>query len=268
MKLIKQFWILTLFLIVANLIIYLTITEGDFLMYFSDILPMLCSFIAIVGIYKAYNGFKTSDKIKTAWLMIMIGVVLDFVAEVTYGVLEIGFAKDMDEFFPSFADVFWCLAYIPFIWGLIILYFEYGKSGFPHSNIKTRAALILFFCLISVAIIYYVLIPIVQDTETNVLSKTFSLFYPISDIITATIALILLSLINQFGKSPGTTPWLLLSLGFLLFTVSDLLFAYITWQSSYENGSFIDLGWNLGYLLIGMSGLYQRRLVDSITEKE
>jgi uncharacterized membrane protein YhhN len=77
-------------------------------------------------------------------------------------------------------------------------------------------------------------------------------------------ALILVYITSLFGKGLISMPWRLLALGFICFTAGDLLYSYLSWQDVYGNGNFIDIGWNLGYLLIGMSGAYQKELLTSI----
>jgi hypothetical protein len=197
----------------------------------------------------------------------MIGAILDFLAESTYGILEIGFSFDMNETFPSLADIFWCSSYIAYFIGLIMLFNGYRKSGFPLGKIKTYALLSSIYVLLSVVVIYFLLVPIIQDEETKIITKAFSLYYPIADILIVAMAIILLYLISKFGKGLITMPWKMLALGFFCFSVSDLLYSYLDWQDLYGNGNFIDIGWHLGYLLIGISGLYQRELIDSVKER-
>lgn len=266
MKKIKIYWLLTILLIVVNFILYYAASE-KLIVYISDFFPVICSLLAVYGIFKAIRGFKSFDFVKVAWLLILAGVILDFFAESVYGIMEIGFKVDMNETFPSYADIFWCSSYIAYFLGMIMLFNGYRKSGFPIGNMKVFALLSLLFTLLCVTVIYFLLIPIIQDVETKFISKVIYLFYPISDIITISMAAILLYFISQFGKGLITMPWKMLALGFFCFSVSDLLYSYLGWKDAYGNGNLIDIGWHLGYLLIGISGLYQRELVDSIKER-
>jgi hypothetical protein len=262
MKKTKLLWILTGFILLVNFIVYMA-AGNQVLLYVSDLLPVLCSLIAIYGVYCAYKGFKTFDFVKVAWLLILAGLILDFFAESIYGILEIGFSMDMNNTFPSLADYFWCSGYIAYFLGLILMFNGYRKSGFPMGNIKVYAFLSLLFTLLSVTVIYFLLIPILNDGETKIISKVFYLYYPISDIITVSMAMILLYIISQFGKGLITMPLKMLALGFFCFSVSDLLYSYLGWKDAYGNGNLIDMG----YLLIGISGLYQKELVDSVKER-
>jgi hypothetical protein len=266
MKKTKFLWLFTALILLVNLIIYLT-TSDKVLLYFSDLLPVLCSFVAFSCIYLAFKGFKSYDFVKIAWLLILVGTLLDFLAESTYGIMEIGFKVDMNETFPSLADIFWCSSYIAYFLGLFMLFNGYRKSGFPIGNIKMIALLSLLFTILCVTIIYLLLVPIIQDGETKITTKVVSLYYPIGDILTVSMAVILLYFISQFGKGLITMPWKMLAIGFFCFSVSDLLYSYLDWKDLYGSGNLIDLGWHLGYLLIGIAGLYQRELIDSVKER-
>jgi hypothetical protein len=78
-------------------------------------------------------------------------------------------------------------------------------------------------------------------------------------------AAILFYITSLFGGTI-TRPWKYLTIGFISFTVADLLFSYLSWQDAYGSGNLIDVAWHLGYLIIGLSALYQRELIESINE--
>jgi uncharacterized membrane protein YhhN len=69
---------------------------------------------------------------------------------------------------------------------------------------------------------------------------------------------------SLFGKGIISKPWKYLAFGFICFTLADLIYSYLSWQEKYDIGNPIDIAWNMGYLLIGLSGLYQWELIDSI----
>ena len=46
--------------------------------------------------------------------------------------------------------------------------------------------------------------------------------------------------------------------------IADLLYSYLSWEDQYGSGNLIDLAWNSGYLMIGLSGLYQKELIESV----
>ena len=265
MRKIKTLWVFTGILLTLNIFFYLTGFGGDAVMlYISDFLPIICALVSTICLFYAFKGFPDYDYTKISWLLIFTGIALSFIAESLYGFLEIGLSQDMNESFPSIADYFWCIGYIPLISGLLMMFFGYKKSGFPMGNTKVYAMLFLSYIVLFGVIAYFLLIPIINDPETTGIQTFFYLFYPIADIFLVVPAAILMYITSLFGKGSISKPWKYLALGFLCFAFADLLYSYLSWQNQYGSGNLIDVAWHLGYLLIGFSGLYQKKLVDTI----
>lgn len=265
MKRIQLLWIFTAIIVVITTVLYLTHWGGEVvLLYVSDLLPVVCSFVSAICLLYAVLTFKAFDYVKLAWILIFIGVTMDCIAEITYMLLEIVFLIDINEVFPTIADFIWCAAYVPVIAGLVIMFIGYKKSGFPIGNIKVYLIIMPVILIVLALLIIYLLIPIIKDTETSVIAKIFYLFYPLADMLVVTPAILLIYITSLFGRAVISQPWRYLAMGFICFTVSDLIYSYLGWLDVYGNGNLIDLGWNVGYLLIGLAGLYQKQLIDSI----
>ncbi|NLF41171.1 MAG: hypothetical protein GX587_00580 [Bacteroidales bacterium] len=264
MKKSKMLWILCSALLLINLVEYTTIWGGEvFLTYFSDILAFLFAFIATVCLFFAVKAFKECDSTKKAWLSIFIGIATYTTAELIYAVLELVLKLDMDVVYPSLADYFWVIAYIPLLIGILMMFFVYKKSGFPMGKPAYYVTISIISLLIMVLVIYFLLIPIVLDDETSLLAKIFYLFYPIGDVLVLIPVFLLMYITSLFGKGALSKPWKYLAIGFFIFTVADILYAYLDWQGLYGSGSYIDLLFNSGYMFIGLAGLYQKELVES-----
>lgn len=264
MKKIKTLWIFAGILISTNILVYSTRWGGeDFLTAFSDFLPVLCSLIASISLFNTFRIFKKFDFAKTVWLLLFTGIILNFFAESIYAVTEIILKKDMNEIFPSLSDYFWCIAYIPIIIGLTIMLWKYKNSGLPLGNMKLYGVIAVASLGVLTLVIFYLLIPIIKDPETDNLSKAFYLYYPVADIFSAIPALLLMYITSLFGAGKLSRPWMFLGLGFLCNTLGDLTYSYLSWQNIYSGGHFIDIAWNIGYMLIAISGLYQRQLIKS-----
>jgi hypothetical protein len=80
------------------------------------------------------------------------------------------------------------------------------------------------------------------------------------------MASLILYITSLFRNGIITKPWRYMALAFFFFTISDLLFSYLSWLDKYGNGNLIDVGWNLGYLLAGLAGVYQITLLNSMKE--
>lgn len=268
MKKSKLFWIVVIFITIINFILYYTGLKESIILYGSNILPIVCSLTSTIILYFTVRKFKKFDYIKLAWVMIFMGIILYFLGESIYAILEIGFHVDMNETYPSVADYFWSIGYIPLFTGVIVMYTGYKKSGFSLGIKWVYIGIISVFIIILFIVIKLLLWPIIIDTETTFLAKFFYLFYPLADILLIFPTFILIYITSLFGKGCISKPWKYLSLGFLSFTFADLIYSYLVWQDLYGINNMIDIAWNFGYLLFGLAGLYQIELIDYIKDAE
>ncbi|MGE0079574.1 MAG: hypothetical protein AB7S48_17065 [Bacteroidales bacterium] len=268
MKKTSQLWVITAVIMLFNLVMYLSGIGGErLLLYVSDLLPVLCAFIAMFYLFRTYRKFKECDFTKISWLLTFVGITLFFFGESTYGFFEIVLGYDMNEAFPGLADYIWCLGYIPLFLGMGLMFYGYKKGGFPMGNTGMYVLISVAIALISITVMVYLLIPIVLDSETDLISKVFYLYYPIGDIFLVIPAVILMYITSLFGRSTISRPWRFLALGYIFFTIADLLYSYLSWEDAYGSGNLIDLAWNFGYLLIALAGLYQMELIKSLNER-
>ncbi len=265
LKQISILWMVTGALIALNIILYLIKPESDKLMVFiSDAFPILCSLIASYILYTTVKAFKSKDYARTAWLMIFIGVALDLIAEILYGGQEIIMGIDMSNVTKSVADIFWIVSYPFTIIGLVMLHKGYFKTDFPKGKLGIYLIIIALFLIVAIIIVQFLLRPIVIDEETILIDKVVYMIYPIADIVIITQSLLILYLTSQFGGSLISSPWRLIAIAWGFMGVSDILFSYYSWNDTYGAGSMIDIGWNLGYLLLGLAGLYQKKLLMAV----
>jgi hypothetical protein len=252
-------------ILAANVVFYVLKPGGDaVLAVVSDIIPVVCSLIALVCLSAAVASFKKFDRTKLAWIFLLACIVFDAVAEASYAWLELGMGLDMNENFPSLADAFWISAYVPLFAFLALALGNYLKSGLPLGGKTRYAVAVLLVAAIGAAVTALVLVPILGDDEVGAMAKAFSAAYPVADILILIPAAVLVIITLQFGSGAAVEPWLLITLGFLGWCVSDLLYNVFVWQNLYGSGSWIDLGWNASYLLLGAAGLSQKSLMKSI----
>ncbi len=93
--------------------------------------------------------------------------------------------------------------------------------------------------------------PVYAASSTDAFAQVVGLAYPISDIAMATIVLLALS--RRGGGQ--RLPLLLLGCGVLLNAAADSSFAFLTTLQNYNSVNFPDLGWTIGYALIGLAAV-------------
>jgi diguanylate cyclase len=231
----------------------------------SDLLPVFCSILSIVGLATAFRGLKAWDAAKAAWLLLLCGVVLYAVAEALYGFQEL--FLDIKDPSASWADLFWVSGYLPFLAGLVIFLLSYRGSGLAFGDWKPVLipALIAFVAIIALVSVF-VFVPIQADAETARAAKFLYYYYPLADLAQLALVILILYLAAQFGSGAFSLPWKLIGLGLFCFAASDIAYTILDWQGVYAAGNVTDLGWNLAYLLLGLGGASQRRVLASIGE--
>jgi len=258
--------VLCLTIIFAVAVIYVFKTGGPGVITFAgdSFLIALCA-IASIMLYMTVRSFKSWDNAKITWSMILTGTITYGIAEAVYFYLEVIQKLDMDANFPSSADFFYCLAYFFFLAGLLIMITGYLKSGLPMKNWKIYLFVITFIFVLIAALMYVALLkPIALDDKLGSLEKFVYFFYPIGDLAIILPSLIMIYITYLFGKGVFSKPWRAIALGFIIMAIADMAFSYLDWQGLYKTGNLIDLLWGVSYWLLGLSGIYQKEIMDSI----
>jgi hypothetical protein len=193
--------------------------------------------------------------------MLMLGMLLWLIGEIIWAYYDLVAKKVLP--YPSLADVAWLAGYVPLFIGLFLRFFS--MRTWPS---RREIALIggIFLLLLVIGIIF-VIEPIVtykgyEDRSTQVID----LLYPVGDLAVAFVAL--LSVVVLAGGMLSY-PWILLASGFLVTSVSDLLYSYATWNEIYLTGQAsgtnlatfgADVLYLAGYLLVFWGIIMQARL--------
>src|SRR5215216_54034 len=154
---------------------------------------------------------------------------------------------------PSLADVGY-LSVQPFLLlGILLL------PALPVP-VASRTRLALDGLMIMTAAVtfswYFVLGPVMQQGTETVLAKAVATAYPLADIVLIACLIILASRPEEQTLRPAVR---LLALGLTLIVVADSNFLYWSLHDAYATGTFPDVGWSLGYMLVAL-GAFAARL--------
>jgi diguanylate cyclase (GGDEF)-like protein len=89
--------------------------------------------------------------------------------------------------------------------------------------------------------------PVLPTFQVNLVDSYFALLYPIADLIL--VSVVITVVLTQGFSQRG----LCLSIGVLIFTITDFLFLWQHMNANYQMGTLLDEGWLLGILLISQS---------------
>ena len=195
-----------------------------------------------------FTAARAHGRTRQAWGLIGIAALCWGLGQVAWTYQEVVLNLVPANLFPSYPDLGY-LTSVPFaIAGLLRLP---GAATTPGA----RARSVLDGLLIAGALLFIswdvVLGPVYASSSTDIFSQIVGLAYPISDIAMVTIVVLTLSRL-QVGQR---LPLVLLACGVLLNAVADSSFAFLTTLQSYTSVNFPDLGWTLGYALIGLAAV-------------
>ena len=266
MKKSTKYNIACLIIIAVTTVIYIFKLGGkEFILIAGDTYPVILCLLGILGLYSVIRSFKELDIAKVTWVLLFVGTIFFFFGECTYFYLEIIKGLNADDLFPSAGDIFWCAGYVFYIIALFNMIVFYLKSGMPLDKWKTYMIPAGIIFLIIVCVMYvFLLRPIALDAETGSLEKFFYFYYPIGDLLIIFPAFFLMYITHLLGTGMFSRPWRVIAYGFILMTVADLAYSYLDWQDLYQTGNLIDLLWGMGYWLIGLSGIYQNEIMETV----
>ncbi len=189
-----------------------------------------------------------------AWLLIGLGIVMWGFGESFWRYyVSIGQAP-----FPSTADIGYSTFPLLVFAGLLLQ---------PSPGSGSRRLLLLMDSLISMgsmlALAWYLLLGSLAQApgEAN-LAKFLGLYYPVAD--TALLSCVLFLLLRGQGRtyvaSARRVGLLVIGLGLCFFVFSDFIFNVQNNAGTYVEATWIDLGWPLGLMTIGI-GAYLRRFL-------
>ena len=149
--------------------------------------------------------------------------------------------------FPSWADAGYLGSY-PFALLAILL--------LPQQRLsltgRTRVAFDTVITMTGVVTLswYFVLGPTIQQGADSVLGQLVGTAYPLSTLV----LIFCLFLLMRRNNAPVMRPVIfLLFLAFVVITLTDTIYDYQELHGLYVTGSLLDVGWPLGYLLLGLA---------------
>lgn len=183
------------------------------------------------------------------WSGLTIGWAMWTIAETWWAVATI-IGQEIP--YPSWADFFWLVGYIPIYIALRSCIRSLPKMVNPAQRTGIWVASLVLLGLTA----FFIFIPLLQNSDpTAVLESILSLLYPLADII---LLIFVLQIFFSYQQGMYGRVWNWLTLGFIFFSVGDLGFAYANTASLYYPDQQVnllstfgvDIPYNLSYLFV------------------
>jgi two-component system, sensor histidine kinase PdtaS len=245
----KNAAIVGLLIIIISVLFLFINGNGELNDLYTDIIMPI---VGILSVFCLFYASKRSQiygrRIFYAWILIAIGLLQYVVGDILWAYLEIGLHIQP---FPSIADIFYLLYYLFLIIGI---FFMIRPLDSPEKVFKT--ILDAMIVVISATLIFYntILSVLVISHRETTWALSLSLYYIIRDFV---IFLIVLNLTLRKVNKCGKNPLLLLVVAILVQLITDSIFSYLFLNGFYKSGNFIDIGWLIFYILMGLTGILQ-----------
>ena len=237
----------------AVFVFLLALHPGSPLFYkpYSDICQLLSALFACVCSLACARGMQPGSRPRLGGLLIGVGMFSWATGQAFWTYQET--IVKITPPFPGGADIGFTAAFPFLIAGVFVL------SGVSSAQARARLLLDSAIALSSIAILswHFLIQHIWQHSGVSAVGKLVSVGYPLGDLATAFVALVIL---NGVGLSVGVRrAFLLLVGGILLAALADTCYCFQNLRGTYHTGNLYEAGWVVGYLLIGHAALLALR---------
>ncbi|WP_457032164.1 putative bifunctional diguanylate cyclase/phosphodiesterase [Kitasatospora sp. P5_F3] len=149
--------------------------------------------------------------------------------------------------FPSIADGFYLLTYPLYAAGLL-LFIRRRSAGRDRGSLLDA---LTFTAGLALLVWIYIVLPSAQNLELTWVQKTFSIAYPLGDILVLAMLVRLL-----VPRGPRSWSLRLLTVGTLGMLASDVMFGLIQLHGTWRIGTPVDLGWAAFYTAWGIAAMH------------
>ncbi|TFG27706.1 MAG: hypothetical protein EU532_06860 [Promethearchaeota archaeon] len=212
---------------------------------FQSYMIIITAGIATINLCYLAKRYKLPTTLGKMWFLLGLGMLGWVIGEIIYTYYE-NFT-DIEPF-PSIADLFYLLAYIPLSVGFIIQ-MRVLKITLPN---RDKLFVFISFLIICIIVMISVIILPIQEVSPIPEDEIFAYFvgalYPIFDLF---LMLCIFVVFAKLRHGEINIAWLFLLLGFLLTVFADIIFNWVEVVGG-EPATFelYDLLYLIGYVLI------------------
>jgi hypothetical protein len=219
-KLYKRSAIVAGLLVLVYVVANLFVIGGDgFIITLNNLIAPFLAIITTVFAFFLFLQLRTNLRSRILWGGLFAGWALWAIAETIWMVF--GFlGKDVP--YPSIADLFWLVGYIPLGIGL---YSRLREMPLKLSGLQKLALWGSSLATIFIALAFVILPVFKQYDASNPMASIISIIYPLADLVLLVSVLRLMFVYQTGDYGLG---WDMLITGFVLMTIADLVFAYAT----------------------------------------
>jgi len=223
----------------------------DFIYTFSNVVPPFIAGAAVLSSFFALRKYWESfgSRLSEIWLSFAAGMILWFLGELGWALYTMVLGIEIP--YPSIADVFWLVGYVPLFIALL-LYIQLFQPAISSRMFFGAAAIVAGA---TAATFLTLMMPVLAGaSEQDFITLSISFAYPALDLalfLEAIIGLLVFTFTRM--KSRVGRAWHFINSAILLNAVADMSFSYFTLEGTYYNGHPQELLFHFGYLLFALA---------------
>jgi signal transduction histidine kinase len=241
--------ILTASIVLLHLMLVALSETNQILLPIEDEFVTVTSGLAAAALL--YTARRSVGRARKAWIMIAAAMAFNTLGDLSWTVIEFVLHQNP---FPSFADIGYLMFYPLFALGIFLL------PDVPFSSReKIKVLLDAAIVIVSATLVFWVLLvaPIVISIEVFDLESAVLLAYPTMDLL---LFIALIELLFRKFDSRKQDPIIILAMSIAILILTDAIFSIQIQRRTFISGSFLDSGWVVSYLLLGLAGFLQTNL--------
>jgi hypothetical protein len=246
-------WILVLWIMLAlpSLFLYTGSGSVETLTVFGNFAKIFSLLISGISLTLTQNRFRPGDTPERAWSLLAAGMWTW-----AFGQILFGYYKLVTQTipYPSVADVFFTIAYVPLLIGLILLIRDFRSTGLPLGSrlsyiVHGLALLVIYVILFSTLLRNFFF-----DPQASPALKLINAGYPTLDFLLICMSSVLVRISWTLRGGSLARSWILLCAGFLMIGAADILFAY-------HSVLALDALFFSGYFFVALAGYFQLEML-------
>jgi hypothetical protein len=193
-----------------------------------------------------FTGHVAPARTPRRWVPLLLGLgILSYIVGQALWTYNEDIAR-LAVLFPTWADAGYLGSY-PFVLIALLLLPSRPLSADTRSRILLDSLMIMLG--VTTFSWYFILGPTIMQGAGTVLGQVIGTAYPLATLVL--IFSLLLLMLHSHDRAIRPVA-LILGLAFLIIVVTDSIYDYRELHNMYATGGLLDVGWPLGYMLVGL----------------
>ena len=240
------------YLLVSFLLKNQPVLDGIFVF---SMITILYSLVAVCLYLAVKASHIYGKRTQLAWTILTIAVLTSVAGNILWGILVLTNQN------PSnlLANILYLIFFPIFLIGILVLPSLYRTN---RQKFKRYFDIIIILFSISLALWIFLIIPAFRHYNGDFTSLIIDLMYIFGGFL---LVLAMLDLLFNRIYREMYVPFLIILVGVLILITTECVYMYQTIHGTYVSGSITDLGWLIGYFILGLAGIsqYTYQKIDS-----